>query len=257
MKKLFLGSMAAAALIAGPAMAADMPVKAKAPPPPAVYDWSGVYVGFNIGGAWTQVERSYPSPFAPLTPGASFKSDDSDAIYGFHAGAQAQWGHWVLGIEAAYSACFRECQSSVALPAPPFAANLSAYNKITNLFTVGPRLGYAWDRWMIYGTGGYATASVKGQYVATSTGLQAFPTFSGQSWNDGWFAGGGFEYMVHKGALVDVVFGVEYQHFDLRSERAFTDVGIVNTFDQDAVGDIVRARLTIKTQGWGWTGPWK
>jgi opacity protein-like surface antigen len=110
---------------------------------------------------------------------------------------------------------------------------------------------------MIYGTGGYATATVKGQYQLL--GFQVAPTFSGQSWNDGWFAGGGLEYMVHKGALVDVIFGAEYQHVDLRSKRAFNDNVFLGafSFDQDAVVEIVRARLTIKTQGWGWTGPWK
>jgi outer membrane immunogenic protein len=252
MKKLFIGSMALAAVIAGPAMAADMPVKVKAPPPPAYYDWSGAYVGFNVGGTWYDVERTYPN----ILGGVSFKSSDSDGIYGFHAGAQGQWGNWVLGIEAAYSACFRECQSTVTLiplAAPAVGAGLEAFNKITNLFTVGPRLGYAWDRWMIYGTGGYATATVKGQYLLGGVQLAAANAFSGQSWNDGWFAGGGFEYMVHKGALVDVVLGVEYQHYDLRSKSAFTSavVPLLN-FDQDAVGDLVRARLTIKTQGFGW-----
>jgi outer membrane immunogenic protein len=248
-KRFFIGSLALAAMIAGPAMAADMPVKAKAPPPLAVYDWSGVYVGFNVGGTWYDVERTYPN-----LGSASFKSSSSDGIYGFHAGAQAQWGSWVLGIEAAYSACFRECQSTtVLIPlAAPLGPGLEAYNKITNLFTVGPRLGYAWDRWMIYGTGGYATANVKGQYRLA--GVQIAPTFSGQSWNDGWFAGGGVEYMAHKGALVDVILGVEYQHYDLRSKNAFSHPVLTFTnFDQDAVGDIVRARLTIKTQGWGWT----
>src|SRR5262245_52175885 len=107
MKKILLASMALLALGVGasPAMAADMPVKVKAPPPPVVYDWSGVYVGFNIGGAWYDVERVYPNLL-----GASISSSGNDAIYGFHAGAQGQWGGWVLGIEAAYSACFRECQ---------------------------------------------------------------------------------------------------------------------------------------------------
>jgi outer membrane immunogenic protein len=263
MKKLFLGSMALAALIAGPAMAADMPVKAL-PPPPVVYDWSGVYVGFNIGGAWYDVERTYPN-----IGGASIKSSGSDGIYGFHAGAQGQWGSWVLGIEAAFSGCFRECQSSAvifALPSPPApaGATFDAFNKITNLFTVGPRLGYAWDRWMIYGTGGYATGTVHGQYRAA--GLQVFPggagflgtNLSGHSWNDGWFAGGGLEFMVHKGALVDVILGAEYQHIDLRSRNAFTNAALGNVFDfnHDAVVDVVRARLTIKTQGWGWAGPY-
>ena len=57
MKKFFLGSMALAAMIAGPAMAADMPVKVSRLRRWSYYDWSGAYVGFNIGGVWTDVDR--------------------------------------------------------------------------------------------------------------------------------------------------------------------------------------------------------
>ena len=254
MKKLVLGSMAAA-MLATPVIAADMPVKVMAPPPPVVYDWSGAYVGFNIGGTWYDVERTYPNP---NLLDYNIKSSDEDGIYGFHAGAQGQWGQWVLGIEAGYAAGFKEMRSIEVIP--PAANDISAYNKITNLFTIGPRLGFAWDRWMIYGTGGYAIATIKGQYIRTSTGLQISPTFHGQTWNDGWFAGGGFEYMVHKGALVDVVLGAEYQHFDVRSKNAFCvhpgcSPAEDDDFNHDARGDIVRARLTIKTQGYGWWGP--
>ena len=259
MKKLLLGSMSLAAMLAGPAIAADMPVKVQAPPPVAYYDWSGAYVGFNIGGVWTEVDRHYPNlPLLGIQP--DYKSKGNDAIYGFHAGAQGQWGQWVLGVEAGYSAGFKEMQSTVALlPLPDIGPNNEAYNKITNLFTVGPRLGFAWDRWMIYGTGGYAIATIKGQY-ANGAGLQQFPSLHGSSWNDGWFAGGGFEYMVHKGALVDVVLGAEYQHFDVRDKSAYCFLASCAAhqldFSQGAQGDIVRARLTIKTQGWGWAGPW-
>ena len=261
MNKLVLGAVALIVLgMSAPAVAADMPVKVKAPPPLVAYDWSGAYVGFNIGGVWTEVDRHYPNlPLFGIQP--DDQSKGNDVIYGFHAGAQGQWGNWVLGIEAAYSACFRECQSSVRLPDTIFGPTFDAYSKMTNLFTVGPRLGYAWDRLMIYGTGGYAVASINGQYVSAVTGLQVNPAganLNGHTWNDGWFAGGGFEYMVHKGALVDVIFGAQYQHFDVRSKRAFTDTIFVDapvTFDQGASGDIVRARLTIKTQGYGWWGP--
>ena len=45
--------------------------------------------------------------------------------------------------------------------------------------------------------------------------------FNGASRNNGWYAGGGFDYMVHKGPLVDVLLGVEYQHFDVGSKNAF------------------------------------
>ena len=249
MKRIILGSIALIALgMSAPAVAADMPVKAKAPPLPVVYDWSGAYVGFNAGGMWSEVTRTYP------IVGLNFESKGDDVVYGFHAGAQGQWGNWVLGFEAAYSAGSRENESTVVLI--PIAGlpggGILAQNKITNLFTVGPRLGYAWDRWMIYGTGGYAAATIKGGYEVA--GFQVGQLISGQSWNNGWFAGGGLEYMVHKGALVDVVFGAEYQHVDLRDKRAFNDpvAGNVLTFDQGAVADIVRARLTIKTQGYGW-----
>ena len=41
----------------------------------------------------------------------------------------------------------------------------------------------------------------------------------GQSRNSGWYAGGGFDYMVHKGPLVDVILGLEYQHYDVGSKN--------------------------------------
>ena len=257
MKRILLGSMALAAMIAGPAVAADMPVKVKAPPPVVLYDWSGAYVGFNIGGVWADVDRFYPQAIGGAL---SATSRTEDVIYGFHAGAQWQWGQWILGVETSLSAGFREMQGSVALPTPPFAADTSAYNKITNLFTVGPRLGFAWDRWMIYGTGGYASADIKGQYTFTSTGVQRFPAFHGQARHDGWFAGGGLEYMVHKGALVDVIFGAEYLHFDVQEKNTFCfnpscNPANAEDYRSSATGDIVRARLTIKTQGYGWWGP--
>src|SRR3982074_1068295 len=82
-----------------------------------------------------------------------------------------------------------------------------------------------------------------------------FPSFTGQSRNSGWYAGGGFDYMVHKGPLVDVLLGLEYQHFDVGSKNAFCfnpGCNPATGWDEDlsAKGDIVRGRLTIKTSGY-------
>ena len=135
-------------------------------------------------------------------------------------------------------------------------------HKITNLFTVGGKLGYAWDRWMIYGSGGYASADLKGTYCNSLTGLCG-PTATNQHGAvkaDGWYAGGGLDFMVHKGALVDVLLGVEYQHFDVSGGEAFCQppsCAVPNLANYDlsgAKGDLVRAKLTIKTQGFGWFG---
>ena len=56
MKHLFFGSVALLALAAaGPAGAADMPVKGarmQAAPPVGVYNWTGFYIGGNVGYGW-------------------------------------------------------------------------------------------------------------------------------------------------------------------------------------------------------------
>jgi opacity protein-like surface antigen len=112
---------------------------------------------------------------------------------------------------------------------------------------------------MIFATGGYASADLKSTACSSVTGLCSQTRFNGQSRNNGWYAGGGFDYMVHKGALVDVLLGVEYQHFDVGSKNAFcfnSGCNPATGWDEDlsAKGDIVRARLTIKTQGYGFWG---
>ena len=149
----------------------------------------------------------------------NFSTSPNDGIYGFHAGAQWQWGAWVLGVEAALSGCFDECRStSGILPPPGIAANRFVEHKITNLFTVGPRLGYAWDRWMIFAHRwlGFGQSQVSGLQSAVTNICDGPGTnFNGASRNSGWYAGGGFDYMVHKGPLVDVILGVEYQHYDV------------------------------------------
>src|SRR5262249_12022735 len=50
MRKLLLGGVVLGALIAPPALAADMAVKA--PPPVPVWTWTGCYIGVNAGVVW-------------------------------------------------------------------------------------------------------------------------------------------------------------------------------------------------------------
>ena len=247
-------------MLAGPAMAADMPAGPLPPPPVVYYDWTGAYVGFNIGGIGYDVNRHFPNVGGGFLPGGDFTTSDSDGVFGFHAGAQWQWGNWVLGAEAALSGCFAECRSVIVLPSSLFTANTAGQHKITSLFTAGPRIGYAWDRWMIFATGGWASANLKGAYCSTVTGLCDGPAGSVENGasrnNNGWYAGGGFDYLVHKGSLVDVLLGVEYQHYDVSGEKAFCinpgcSPGTGADYDLSSKGDLVRARLTIKTQGYG------
>ncbi|HEY0567906.1 MAG TPA: outer membrane beta-barrel protein [Xanthobacteraceae bacterium] len=266
MKKLLLGSVALLALsVGGPALAADYAAPAyKAPPPSPMYNWSGYYVGFNIGGQWNDVDRQFPNATGGgFVAGRPFSTESRDGIFGFHAGLQYQFGYWVLGIETALNAGFDEMRSvSGLLPAsvgglPGFTPNTTGEHKVTNLFTVGPKIGYAFDRWMIYGTGGYASADLKGTYCNATTGIcgPGITTQNGQSRNSGWFAGAGIDYMIHKGSLVDVLLGAEYQHWDVDSKNAFcANLGCNPASGADynlaASGDIFRAKLTIKYNPW-------
>jgi outer membrane immunogenic protein len=68
MNKILYGSVALAAMLAGPAMAADMGVPRTFAPAPAT--WTGFYVGGNFGGVWGNTD---PGTIAgcPPTVGAS------------------------------------------------------------------------------------------------------------------------------------------------------------------------------------------
>src|SRR5882672_7135184 len=98
MKKILLAGTAIAALIASPALAADLgaraPVYTAAPPVMAAYNWSGIYIGAQVGAIWGDADYSIPANgFA-----ASYNLDGS-VIGGGHIGGLLQTGPWVFGIE--------------------------------------------------------------------------------------------------------------------------------------------------------------
>jgi len=167
MRTLFLASLALAVVIAAPATAAELPLEAPPPLPVAYYDWSGAYVGVSAGGTHYNVTHHFPSPGA-ITPDVT--TGHHDAIFGIHAGAQWQWGAWVLGAEAARSGCNHECRStSSVLPVSQgFEENIFGQHKIIDLFTAGARAGYAWDRLLVFATGGFASAHIENAHSRPS-----------------------------------------------------------------------------------------
>jgi outer membrane immunogenic protein len=87
------------------ALAADLapapaPVYTKAPPLPVVYDWTGVYVGANVGYSWGQWNASSNQGIF------NFESNYANPrLNGWLGGVQAGYNRqfsnpWVLGIEA-------------------------------------------------------------------------------------------------------------------------------------------------------------
>jgi outer membrane immunogenic protein len=265
MKKIAL-SVAALALTAGSALAADLPSR-KAPPayipPPPPPLWTGFYVGLNAGGTWAASSsiNTVASPVNPF-PGVAFTQAFSNALAasafstvsnsngGFIGGGQVGYNYqfynsFLVGLEADIQGIAgSKSNQTVASGAPifPFADNYvaasSARRSVDYLGTVRGRLGWlATPTLLLYGTGGLAyggvnlnTAYIGNDQVFGGLGF-ANPVFGASAYSNtrvGWTAGAGVEWMF----LPNWSAKVEYLYYDLGSVT--TNGGIVHTFNGNA-----------------------
>jgi outer membrane immunogenic protein len=199
MKRLSLGIAVAAALglVAGPVSAADLPVKA--PPPmvmPALYNWSGLYIGVE-GGAVMGQRTEILDLLDPT------QTDFGHPVHGGFVGGEAgfnwQSGRWVFGIEG--DGNWAEIEgASIHVGTQPFGCSLairSCGTKIRDFETVRARIGYAYGptgSFLVYVTGGWATASQDYLLARTTTNAPAFFTWNEWKRTDGFVVGGGAEY---------------------------------------------------------------
>lgn len=191
-----------AALLAGSAVtanAADVlePIPAAPVAPmamdPVTFDWTGIYVGGNIGyGFAGDDEVGYRDVVQP-SPGTL---ETDGFLGGLQAGYNYQIGSAVIGLEADIQYAGLEDRVS--------ANGNTAKGELDWYGTVRPRLGYAFDRTLVYGTGGLAY----GSYDMTTTFGNSSETYVG------WVVGGGVEH-----AFTDnLTAKVEYQYVDLGSD---------------------------------------
>jgi outer membrane immunogenic protein len=245
MKKLLLGATLLALGVA-PALAADMPEKAR-PAPAAVasaYNWTGFYAGLNAGYGWGDAS----STNAPVDPGSQsffgfFPSTDFDTSFrqsGAIAGGQIGY-NWqfsdrvVAGIETDLQwSDLRGSQLRVSNVAGLGASSFNAVaeRRLEWFGTFRGRLGFlATPNLLLYGTGGlaYGEARSSGNIVLASGGgftiTTSGPTFSCftlapncYAGNDrqtsiGWSAGAGGELRLGNNWSVKL----EYLHIDLPS----------------------------------------
>jgi outer membrane immunogenic protein len=187
MKKLSLGSVVIILLVAGSAMATD--------PPPAVYRWTGFYLGGHGGYAWT--EKTWRDPAG--TELASYTS--RGFLGGVQGGYNWQTGPWVLGAEA--QASWGKIRKGVIWINPDINPWIDPGTQpivtkrigttVDRLGAVALRAGHAWDRSLVYGKGGVAWAhDVYRVFNADTATETLIATTSGTRW--GWTAGAGYEY---------------------------------------------------------------
>jgi outer membrane immunogenic protein len=156
----------ALAMAASPALAADLPLPGPAPAAPAtyapavnsVYNWTGFYLGLNGGYAFG-TSNWFDSGFGFGTGDFSTKG----FLIGGTVGANFQFGAIVYGVEA--DADWSNLDGTVAASCTFIA---SCETKSGWLATVRGRMGYAWDRLLVYTTAGAALGNVQAGFQGGS-----------------------------------------------------------------------------------------
>jgi outer membrane immunogenic protein len=201
-----------------------------APPPPASSSWSGGYIGGHVGYGSGDADTSFnPLPsataFIDLRP-VTLSPNFSGLIGGVQGGYNWQSGKFVFGGEASLSWSKIDGTATVSPIIMNNGANfpsngfLLAHQEIKWFGTLRPRAGVAFDRVLIYGTGGLAFGNVN--YTANadfrpSAGSPIlffqYPVAFSKT-KTGWTAGGGAEVRIN----THWSWKVEYLYLDLGNE---------------------------------------
>lgn len=273
MTSLLRSAVSAAALLAGAsvasvASAADLPAY-EAAPAIAVpsFTWTGFYVGANAGYIWgdhdiktggkdAATRLNVQNRLRPPSVGI-----DGD---GWSVGAQAGYNFQfdnsplVVGVEADFNYTdIDETTRYNRAPLAPALGNIRSTFKqeLEYLGTVRGRIGYAFDRVLVYGTGGLAYGKVKTSARfnnnLTPAGVGGALGFSDSKsdWEVGYTVGGGVEYAVTDNVTVKG----EYLYYDLGDTKLNVNrtaaapagqSGYRSKFEND--GHLVRAGVNYK-----------
>ncbi|GJD33207.1 outer membrane protein [Methylobacterium aerolatum] len=283
MKKVLLATAAAA--LATSAQAADLPRRAAPPPvftPVPVFTWTGFYAGLESAYTFTDNQRITTVGLNPVTagnvaagrrPASITASQDGFANIGGTAGYNYQFtpgSGIVVGI--ANSIDWTDITKNRFILGAPLAGgvlpNPSAYRQSLDwLGTLTGRVGYAFDRVLVYGTGGLAYGNVfhDVNFYTPGGALQ----FAGRydDFKTGYAYGGGIEFALPTDSFLNTFavgryLGIKYDAITIKAEYIHYDLGtqnvVVNSVATGAPsylsrfkteGNIVRAGFNYKFGG--------
>ncbi len=272
MKKLLLASTVLAGLTAA-ASAADLPRRAAPPPvftPVPVFTWTGFYAGFNAGYGFGTSDNNRAPTVVAVSPGTrlfaagntftsgvlAFGGERSSD--GFVGGGQIGY-NWqltpgsgiVFGVEAdAQYVDFGRNRNRFAFAAPAGSTlvpgslvyNPNGLSGLDYFGTVRGRLGYAFDRTLVYATGGFAYGSGGGR----DFGL---PNSSRDEFQTGYAVGGGVEFALPTDSFLNffrssaVTLKIEGLYVNLdqgnRNNGAFATNAFGNTYAVGSAGTLL------------------
>jgi outer membrane immunogenic protein len=201
--KLLLTSAGAIALTASVALAADLGYRQPPPPylpPPPLFTWTGIYIGGQIGYAWGAGNFD-ATGFDPVTGAfvsGNLGSRPNGVIGGAHLGYQYQFNQFVLGIEGSVDGTSLSNTAVAVFPIAFGGSTLTAQSTADVQGSIRGKAGIAWDRVMIYGTGGVAFGGFSTNLTLAAPNFipPFFATADTSNTRTGWTAGGGLQFAV-------------------------------------------------------------
>jgi opacity protein-like surface antigen len=256
--------------LGGVATAADMAVKAPPralPPPPAVYNWTGWYVGLNAGGGFGRTgasETGLPAINAVLGNVANGDYGLNHDLTGWLAGAQIgynwQVNNWVIGVEADIDGA--DISGSGTVNGLAVAQRNGVGANVANFVTASEKFDYfgtvrlrsgflVTPAFLLYGTGGLAYADVKTNGQFHYFGPEDYFA-SGSHVRAGWTVGAGGEYKFTANWSIKG----EYLYYDLGNISDTSGFGVPlnppfqSQFNYNVRGSIARVGINYQ-----WGGP--
>jgi outer membrane immunogenic protein len=156
-----LGGSVLSVSVAGAALAADLPVKAR-PVVAAAPPWAGFYVGAHVGYGFGKLDYTLADPDGLFGPPGTVTNTNIGGFRGATGGVLAGYNFMLtprtlIGVEADWSAS--DIEFATFFPPATIGATLTSSLRISSSYSVRGRAGFVvTPNMLVYGTAGWSSA---------------------------------------------------------------------------------------------------
>jgi outer membrane immunogenic protein len=260
-KILFAQAAVLAVTLAGPAIAADLPLKSEVPYVAPRFSWTSCYLGGHVGGGFARKDMTDPVQLVQDTfggPGTTtgvttVNTTPTGVVIGGQIGCDYEFAsNLVIGIEGAASGSTMRGSALVGLPAgnPGDLALVQANTDF--LASVTGRIGYAFDNVLLYAKGGFAVAGDKYNVSGGDFAGSGPYNFQGLDNRYGWVVGGGVDWAFSRHWSVNF----EYDYYKFGNGNILMNEMIIpagaGVVDVKQTVQVVKVGVNFHIWGSGW-----
>jgi outer membrane immunogenic protein len=261
--KTLLLAAASSVVIAGGAMAADMPLKAAPYQPPVVFSWTGCYVGAHWGWGWGKKTGNGSYTEEGVTFATSFGSFNnnklSGALFGGQIGCNYQWpgSQWVIGLQGDIAGTDINGTAGTNFTdgfTDPFEQSFftgQVQSKIESIASITGRIGFAGfgNRTLFYVKGGWAWMRERDHLRTNDFGVVTNDFYQSAT-HSGWTVGGGVEWALGFWSGASVFAEYNYYDFSHKSWTFISEDGGLLTAQTDIKPKVQTVKIGLNYRFW-------